>query len=258
MFSYRNSTKQLTDSGVDVAVISVGSTEQCGPCLPLHLDSLLAEYFAGAWGKLLNGYVLPTLPFNTAEEHASFKGTVTLRPATVMAVLAEIVAGLRQQGFRKQVLTVGHGGSWWLRAFIKDINWKHKDIILVNAHTGADAIWEEAVRQAGLTPDEIHGGALSRALALYLARGDVQEGEYGQQVPEELKELGGYVAWEKITPDGSWGEYSSAEASVATAEAGKQLLEHFVAHHGLQLKDHFESACRLKGIPVMGLSGDIS
>ena len=138
MFSYHNSTIQLTDSGVDTAIISVGSTEQCGPCLPLHLDTLLAHYFACAWGKVLSGYVLPTFPFHTAEEHATFKGTITLRPATVMAMLEEIAACLREQGFWKQVLTVGHRGSWWMAAFIKDMNWKHKDIILVNAHIGHD------------------------------------------------------------------------------------------------------------------------
>lgn len=51
------------------------------------------------------------MPFNTSEEHASFRGTVSLSPATVMLMLEEIIAGLKRQGFRKQVLTVGHGGS---------------------------------------------------------------------------------------------------------------------------------------------------
>jgi creatinine amidohydrolase len=52
-------------------------------------------------GETLGAYVLPTLLFNTSEEHASFSGTVTLSPATVMLVLEEVVAGLRQQGFTK-------------------------------------------------------------------------------------------------------------------------------------------------------------
>ncbi len=94
MFSFHSSTKQLSDSGIDTAIISVGATEGCGPCLPLHLDNLVAEYFARAWGRALEAYVLPTLPYNTSEEHAAFKGTITLRPATVMLVLGEIVAAL--------------------------------------------------------------------------------------------------------------------------------------------------------------------
>lgn len=248
MLSHHNSTSQLTDAGLDTAIISVGSTEQCGPRLPLHLDTLLARYFAQAWGRLLDGYVLPALPFNTAEEHASFKGTITLRPVTVMTLLEEIVACLRGQGFRKQLLTVGHGGSWWMGAFIKDMNWKYRDIIVVNAHTGADPVWEEAVRSVGLDSDDIHGGGLSRALALYLAPDDVLAGEYGAEISREMVEYNGYVTWDKITPDGSWGKYAATDASRATAEAGGQLLEYFVAHHGPQLKEHFARACRLKGI----------
>jgi creatinine amidohydrolase len=249
MFSFENSTQEIARSGVDTVVLSVGATEQCGPCLPLHIDTLCAEYFARAWGQVLNAYVLPTLPFNTSEEHSSFKGTITLRPRTVMTVLEEIVAALREQGFCKQVLTVGHGGSLWMGAFVKDVNWKYKDIVLVNAHSGADAVWQAALERAGLSGrDEVHGGAVSRALALYLAPETVSEGAYGRKVPADLYSYADYVSWDKITPDGSWGQYTLDDATLATAEAGRILLEYFVTHHGPQLKQHLEKACRLKGI----------
>jgi creatinine amidohydrolase len=97
MFSADNSTRELYDARVDTAVVRVGATEQCGPNLPLGLDTLVAAYFARAWGETLSAYVLPTLPFNTSEEHASFRGTVTLSSATVMLALEEVVAGLREQ-----------------------------------------------------------------------------------------------------------------------------------------------------------------
>ena len=251
MYSFKNSTKELSDAEVDTAVISVGATEQCGPYLPFHLDTLCAEYFAQAWGRVLNAYVLPTLPFNTSEEHSSFKGTVTLRPTTVTNVLEEIVVGLRRQSFHKQVLTVGHGGSLWMESFIKDMNWKYQDIVLVNAHNGADPIWKDALRHAGLADrGELHGGALSRALALYLDPESVSEGEYGSKVAEWLLEHRDYTTWDKIIPDGSWGQYTCDDFGVATAEAGKALLDYFVAHHGPQLKKHLEEACSIKGISL--------
>ncbi len=37
-----------------------------------------------------------------------------------------------------------------------------------------------------------------------------------------------YCSWDRFTPDGSWGRYTSADASVATAEAGRQFLTSFV------------------------------
>ncbi len=251
MLSYQNTTKQLADAGTDTAVISVGSTEQCGPCLPLHIDTLVAEYFARAFGERLNAYVLPTLPFNTAEEHASFTGTVTLRPTTVMLVLEEVVAGLRAQGFRKQVLTCGHGGSYWLTAFIKDINRRFADIVVVNAHQGGASVWEEAREHAGLAGrGEMHGGAESRALALYLAPDSVLPGTFGSAIPEEEQAYMDYVTWDKITPDGSWGAFTESDAEVATAEAGHTLLEYFVEHQGKWLAQHLRGACARKGIPA--------
>src|SRR5215217_9791685 len=174
----------ISDAGIDTAILSVGATEQCGPRLPLNIDTLVAEYYARAWGQVLDAYVLPTIPFNTSEEHASFKGTVSLRPSTMMLVLEEIVEGLRGQGFRKQVLTVGHGGSLWLRAFVKHVNRRFGDTVVVDAHQGAGSVWEVALRKSGLSGrDEVHGGAVSRALGLYLAPGgSVKEGSYGKRV----------------------------------------------------------------------------
>ena len=251
MLSFRNSTKQLADADVNTAVISVGSTEQCGPCLPLHIDTLVAEYFARAFGERLAAYVLPTLPFNTAEEHASFAGTVTLRPATVMLVLEEIVAGLRAQGFRKQVLTCGHGGSYWLTAFIKHINRQFADIVVVNAHQGGAPVWEEARKHAGLAGrGEVHGGAESRALALYLAPDCVLPGPFGSAVAEDEQAYMDYMTWDKLTPDGSWGAYAESDAEVATAEAGRALLAYFTEHQGKWLAEHLRGACERKGIPA--------
>jgi creatinine amidohydrolase len=250
VFSVNNSTKELSEAGIDTAIISVGATEQCGPHLPLHLDTLVAGYYARAWGEVLDAYVLPTLPFNTSEEHASFKGTVSLSPSTLMLVLEEVVEGLRAQNFRKQVLTVGHGGSLWVGAFVKHVNRRFGDVVVVDAHRGAGPIWEEALRKSGLAGrGEVHGGAVSRALALYLASGSVTEGAYGARIPEGLQAYADYVGWESITPDGSWGSYDPAtDEGTATAEAGRALLEHFAKEQGQRLKEHLKEACRIKGI----------
>ena len=250
MFSANNSTTELSEAGTDTAIVSVGATEQCGPHLPLHIDTLTAEYYARAWGKFLGAYVLPTIPFNTSEEHLSFRGTVSLSPSTVMLVLGEIVAGLRGQGFRKQVLTVGHSGSLWVGTFLKYVNRLFDDVVVVDAHWGAAPVWEAALRRAGLADrGELHGGAVSRALALYLGPESVTEGAYGERVSERLEAYADYVGWEKIAPDGSWGSYNpAADKEVATAEAGCTILEYFVTEQGERLKKHLEEACRIKGI----------
>ncbi len=249
MFSFRNSTKELSDSQIDTAIISVGSTEQCGPHLPLHIDTLLVDYFAKAFGERLNAYVLPAFPFNTSEEHSSFRGTITLRATTMMQIAEEIVSVLRTQGFCKQVLTVGHGGAYWRTPFIKHINWLYQDMVVIDAHMGGDEHWQQGLERAGLADrGEMHGGALSKALALYLAPDCVTEGDYGQEVPEHLRAFMDYSTWDKLTPDGSWGRLAASDADIATAEAGRVLLEYFVEQQGQRLQAHLAEACRIKGL----------
>ena len=93
-------------------------------------------------------------------------------------------------------------------------------------------------------------GAVSKALALYLAPDDVSEGAYGQNVSEHLQAYMDYCTWDNITADGSWGRYSVDDSEVATAEAGQLLLEYFVEHQGRRLKEHLVEACRIKGIEL--------
>jgi creatinine amidohydrolase len=250
VFSVDNSTRDLSEAGIDTAILSCGATEQCGPHLPLNIDTLVAEHYACAWGELLAAYVLPTVPFNTSEEHASFKGTVSLSPSTMMLVLEEVVGELRIQGFRKQVLTVGHGGALWVGAFVKHVNRRFGDVVVVDAHRGSGPAWERALRRSGLAGrNEVHGGAVSRALALYLARGSVTEGAYGTRVPERMEAFADYVGWERFAPDGSWGRYEPrSDDAIATAEAGRVLLEQFVSEQGARLEGHLREACRIKGI----------
>jgi creatinine amidohydrolase/Fe(II)-dependent formamide hydrolase-like protein len=51
----------------------------------------------------------------------------------MMLVLEEIVEGLRAQGFRKQVLAVGHGSSMWTGAVVKHVNRRFGDVVVTRA-----------------------------------------------------------------------------------------------------------------------------
>ncbi|WP_233494526.1 creatininase family protein [Exiguobacterium sp. RIT594] len=112
MLNYKNSTKVIQDSQTVTAILSVGATEQFGPYLPMHLDTLIAEHQAAVFGERLNAYVLPTLPFNTSEEHANQIGTVTVSPTVISMMLEEIIVNLHRQGFTRFILCNGHGGAY--------------------------------------------------------------------------------------------------------------------------------------------------
>ncbi|WP_235188837.1 creatininase family protein [Exiguobacterium artemiae] len=120
MLSYKNSTKVIKDSQTVTAILSVGATEQFGPYLPMHLDTLIAERQAAVFGERLNAYVLPTLPFNTSEEHANQIGTVTVSPTVLSMMLEEIIVNLHRSSSSSRRTATGHLRKRWTRRDLRD------------------------------------------------------------------------------------------------------------------------------------------
>ena len=96
-----------------VAILPVGAVEAHGPHLPLATDVVIAEAMARAAAARLatRGYdalLLPPLAYTAAEFAARFPGTVSLRPATVTALLVDVARSLGQHGFRVVVVANAH------------------------------------------------------------------------------------------------------------------------------------------------------
>ena len=246
MLSYKNSTREIIDSGTNTAIISVGATEQFGPYLPMHLDTLIAEKYAEAYGEVLHAYVLPTLPFSTSEEHAKCKGTVTVSPNVLTTMLEEIVVNLKRQGFKKFVLCNGNGGAYWEAAFVKHMNYKYEDIILITTHR--HFAWEEALTEAGLEGlNELHGGLLSVCTAMWLCPELVQLESMGSSVPVENQKFADYISWDKLTKDGCWGEFDkNLYTPEQLSEIGEKFWTSFIAKRGENLKSTLDQAYQLK------------
>jgi creatinine amidohydrolase len=92
-------------------VIPVGGTEQHGPSGPLGTDLILAEELANDLGQERSALVAPAVPFGVSQTHAAFPGTISLKPATVLALLTDAIEGLAAQGFRRFLLLNAHHGS---------------------------------------------------------------------------------------------------------------------------------------------------
>src|SRR6267142_140588 len=89
----------------------MGGTEQHGPSGPLGTDLIVAEELANELGQERTALVAPSIPFGVSQPHAAFPGTVSLQPATVLAVVTDAIGSLAQQGFRRFLLVNGHHGS---------------------------------------------------------------------------------------------------------------------------------------------------
>ena len=96
-----------------VALLPVGAVEAHGPHLPLTTDVIIATAAAGAalpgLRRLgLHPVVLPPFPYTAAPFAAGFPGTISLRPATFTALLADVAASLEQQGAAALVVVNAH------------------------------------------------------------------------------------------------------------------------------------------------------
>jgi creatinine amidohydrolase len=92
-------------------VVPFGGTEQHGPCGPLGTDLIVAEELANELGQERHAMVAPAIPFGVSQVHGAFPGTISLKPATVLALVTESIDSLAQQGFRRFLVVNGHHGS---------------------------------------------------------------------------------------------------------------------------------------------------
>jgi creatinine amidohydrolase len=94
----------------DRIVLPLGSTEQHA-YLSLGTDAILAERVSVEAAEPLGVPVLPALPYGVCPSFAAYPGSPSLGLDTYAAVLGELIASLRGQGFRRLLLVNGHGGN---------------------------------------------------------------------------------------------------------------------------------------------------
>ena len=98
-----------------IAVLPVAATEQHGPHLPLSVDAALLQGVVDAALPLLPAPLpvlfLPPQNVGLSTEHTAFAGTLTLTPATLIALWTQLGECVARASVKKLLLLNGHGGQ---------------------------------------------------------------------------------------------------------------------------------------------------
>jgi creatinine amidohydrolase len=206
-----------------LAVLPVGATEQHGPHLATGTDTLLARHVAEAAAELTGDVVLPALPYGCSLGHTDhWPGTVSLHPATMIAVVVETGRWAHASGFRKLVIVNGHATNGppcqsailQLRHELPDLRPRFVSIF--------DLTPEIAARYTEDAPD-FHANEAETSMLLHLAASHVRA---DKTVDEPDRTVGRVLSYPMpaVTRSGVVGAPSTASAARG-AELVDQLVE---------------------------------
>ena len=157
----------LRASGMDMAILPVGSTEQHGPHLSLNVDTLSADGVAKGVSAQTGVPVLPALPYGAAWGHTTrWPGTLSLSPGTVTNSVVEIGEWLRMaSGFTRLLILNGHyTNAAPLRVALETLRHRHPEM-----RVALRSVWEVSPRvNAVYTEDaqDWHANAAETSLML--------------------------------------------------------------------------------------------
>ncbi|UWN74759.1 creatininase family protein [Anaerotruncus colihominis] len=210
-------------------VLPVGSTEQHGRHLPVGTDDLILQTSLDGLEKHLkteNTFLrLPTLHYGNSFEHLDFPGTVTLRTATMLAFVEDLMMCMQRHQVKYLVIVNSHGGNapvfhamaqeWGQRFGIRVFN---IDYFGSNFFQDAQPLLQTAINQ------DIHGGEIETAYLQYALPQTVKADFIRPEndVFVELKNY--YYGW--LTRDLAPGSGLLGGASRSTLETGEKLFRY--------------------------------
>jgi 3-dehydro-scyllo-inosose hydrolase len=163
----------------DVVFIPVGCSELHGAHLPSATDTLfVSQICEGVRRYMLKNrkaavnLALPPLMYGAHPyHHYGMPGTYIVRETVVKELMIDVMLGLWNDGFRKQVIVNNHGQLWVLESAIQEFQ---KRFQLPGVFRVID--WHRAVREFFRTTDRggkwdtnfVHADESETALALYL------------------------------------------------------------------------------------------
>ena len=163
MIDRHNSAAEWAMARTDLLILPVGAFEQHGPHLPMDTDCQTAEYFSRILAERFNGALLPVQAIASSLEHTGWRGSFTLRPETLMAVIRDIAETAEMQNYRTMIIVSGHGGNFPLGPVCREWNRHDRKLKLL-------LVYPFAYAHAMDRPDrmDLHAGENETSVMMHL------------------------------------------------------------------------------------------
>ncbi|MBI4842644.1 MAG: creatininase family protein [candidate division NC10 bacterium] len=199
--------------------------EQHGPHLPLGTDLLYAEHLCAAVAERIHGLVAPPLPYGVCRTMRNFPGTISLTPATLAAVVREVIAEYIRHAGRKFALITGHAEPAQMEAMREAV------LPLVNADPGLIVLTigpydflDPIRREADLLSTDGHAGSIETSQMLAVAEEVVRMDWIPKVTRPRLSRFRVLANPETEYPTGVRGDTSKV-----SRELGERAIRHVVS-----------------------------
>lgn len=205
-------------------LLPFGTVEQHGPHLPVGTDLFYAEHICSAVAERINGLVAPALPYGVCRSMRNFPGTISLTPATLTAVVREVMEEYVRHGGRKFALITGHAEPAHMEAMRDAV------LPLVNADPGRVVLaigpydfLDPIRRDADLVGTDGHAGSIETSEMLVVAEGMVRMDRIPRVTRPRLSRFRVMAHPEAEYPTGVRGDTSKV-----SRELGERAVNHVV------------------------------
>jgi len=207
----------------DFALLPIGAIEQHGPHLPMGTDTIIAEYICERLAQETGGILLHSLAYTPSFSLRLYPGTVRVSDETFTKTIMEISDGLYQHGIKTIYAFVAHlGASSACQAAERELLIESKiNLVRLVIPGYLEAIDKYCVSKRW-HKTYVHAEEYETSAILAIRPDLVDMSKAIKEYPK-VDPLFGPISlpWNDFCESGVIGD-----ATVATAETGKKILDH--------------------------------